>query len=102
MLTLQSLKGQFSGFHFSILFLKVFKLSISLLSSGSVSHMLGPLTETLALPWYTHFTKDPKNSEIFLSLCRLLFCKKISTMMSGDIFLLTRNISIARDGIFLM
>ena len=65
---LQSLQGQFSGFYFLTLFLTAFKLSISLQSSGSMSHILGLRNERLLLPWYTDFTSGFGNLEISLKL----------------------------------
>ena len=63
-----------------------------------MSHILGPRNETLSLPWYSDFINGLENSEISLRLYQLLsFYLKISFMMGGDIFILTRNISIARD-----
>ena len=77
MYVLQSLQRQFSGFHSLTLFLTVFKLSISLQSSGSMSHTFGSKNETLLLPWYTDFASDFENLEIFLRLDQLLsFCVK--------------------------
>ena len=41
MRVLQSLHGQFSGFHF-LIFLKAFKLRNSLEVTGSISRIIGP------------------------------------------------------------
>ena len=53
---------------FLTLFLTAFKLSISLQSSGSMSHILGLRNERLLLPWYTDFTSGFGNLEISLKL----------------------------------
>ena len=42
MYVLQSLQGQFSGFHFLILFLKTLKLGKYLKLSGGMSQIAGP------------------------------------------------------------
>ena len=67
MLTLQSLQGQFSGFHLLTLSLNVFKMSISYQSYGNNSYNCGPRNETLALPWHFYFTGDLENSPQFIS-----------------------------------
>ena len=55
---------------------------------------------------YTDFTSGLENSEICLKLYQLsffcFFCLKITFLIRGDRFLLTLNISITRDWIFLM
>ena len=42
MRVLQSLQGQFSGFHFLMIFLKAFKLRNSLEVRGSITRIIGP------------------------------------------------------------
>lgn len=71
MSTLRSLQGQFPGFHYLTLFLKVFKLSISLQCSDSMPHIFGLKNETLSLSWYNDLTSGLEYSEICLKLCRL-------------------------------
>ena len=71
MSTLRSLKGQFPGFHYLTLFLKVFKLSISLQCSDSMPHIFGLKNETLSLSWYNDLTSGLEYSEICLKLYRL-------------------------------
>ena len=67
-------------------------------SSGSIFHIFGSKNETLLFPWYTDLTSGLENLEIYLKLYQLLpFCVKISFKIVGDRFLLSRNISIARD-----
>ena len=96
-------KYNFQIFHFWTLFLQLFKLSISLQSSSSMSHTFGPKYETLSLLWYTELTSGFQNFKTYLKLYRLLtFCVKISFIIGSDRFLLSRNISIARDSVFLM
>ena len=71
---------------------------MSFQSSGSMFHIFGPKYETLLLPWYTDLTSGLENLEIYLKFYQLLpFCVKISLGIVGDRFLLSRNISIARD-----
>ena len=92
------MQGQFSSFHFSTLLLKVYKLSMSFQSTGSMFRIFGPKDEILSLPWYTDLTSGLENLEIYLKLHQLLlFCVKISFRIVGDRFLLSRNISLARD-----
>ena len=67
MLTLQSLQGQFPGFHLLTLSLNVFKMSVSYQSYGSNSYSCGTRNETLSLPWHFYFTGDLENSPRFIS-----------------------------------
>ena len=60
--------------------------------------ILGPRNETLSLPLYSDFANGLENSEIYLSLHRLLsFCLKTPFMMGGNISLLTQITSMTRD-----
>ena len=43
-------KGQFIGFHFRILFLKLSKESVFLISSGIILHIIGPNTLNVFSP----------------------------------------------------
>ena len=71
---------------------------MSFQSSGSAFHIFGPKNETFSLPWYTNLTSGLENLEIYLKLYQLLpFRVKVSFRIVGDRFLLSRNISIARD-----
>ena len=90
------------NFPFLFCIFKISKSSISLQSSDSMSHFVGPKYETLLLPWRTYLTRGLENLEICLSLYQLSpFCLKISFIIGGGRFLLSRNISIIRY-LFLM
>ena len=68
------------------LFLKVFKLSISLQSFGSMDHIFSPKNETI-VPWHTDFTGGLEISKICLKFYRLLsFCEKVSFIIGCDRF----------------
>ena len=101
---LKSLEGQFSSFHFLTLLLKVYKWSMSFQSSGSMFHVFCPKKGTLSLPWYTDLTSGLENLEIYLNLLYQLlpFCVKVPFRIIGDRFLLSQNISVARNWMFLM
>ena len=54
--TLQSLQGQLAGTHILMDFLKLFDDFWCLVSSGTISYILGPRYEILSVPWKTLFT----------------------------------------------
>ena len=94
---------QLSSFQFLILFLKVFKSSILLFSSSTISYISSPKNEKPVPLWYSDITGDLENLEICTESYGLLsFCFKVSFRKSGDRFLLTRSISIARFWMLLM
>ena len=61
------MQGQFSSFAFLFLFFKVYKLSMSFQSFGSLFHIFGLKNETLSRPWYTDLTSGLENLEIYFS-----------------------------------
>ena len=66
--------------------------------SGSMSHIFGPRNETPSLPRYTDFTSGIEN---FRNLSQIIpavvLLRENMIHNSGNWFLLSRNISIARD-----
>ena len=72
---------------------------MSFQSSGSMFHVFCPKKGTLPLPWYTDLTSGLENLEIYLNMLYQLspFCVKVSFRIVGDRFLLSQNISIAKD-----
>ena len=74
-----------SGFQLT-LFLKVFKLCVSLQPFGSMDHIFSPKNETI-VPWYTDFTSGLEISEICREFYRpLSSCEKISFIIGCDSF----------------
>ena len=62
---LDSLQGQFTGFHFLISLLKAFTVSHCFNLLGTISHILGPRREMLSVPLKTIRTFVLGNSEGF-------------------------------------
>ena len=65
---LNSLHGQFFGFHSLISFLKTTTLVKSFNSKGTISQILGRKYELISLPWKTDLTFGIAKSEL---ICKL-------------------------------